>query len=498
MPNPAEWPATAPNLGLAYLAPAQAQKHVTVNEALRLLDALVQLAVADRDRGLPPPDPVLGQRHIVGAAAAGDWAGQAGRIALWEPPAGWVFLAPKPGWRAWVMAEAASAVWDGAAWAGPESLALRAARLGIGTPADDPNRLAVASSSVLFTHIGAGARVIVNKAAPAETASLLFQTGWSGRAEIGTAGSDDFALRLSGDGAAWTTALSAQAGSGRVFFPIGLRAGFGSAAVPALAFDGDADTGLFRAGADALGLAAGGAERARLTTAGLQVTGLLSGTAVTQTPADATAGRLLKVGDSATLMAASPALRVTYGGTADALALTSGAGLADPPPAGLMVRFRADAANTAAATIALDGGAAHEARTITDAALPAGYIRTAAETVAVFDGSLWLLDRAPERGANANGEFVRLSDGTQICTHIGPAVDTTAALGQIFNHANLLNWTFPAAFSAAPVVTGQGGSTARWLAPATPATTSVAYRVLGAFNDTATHAPRLVAAGRWF
>lgn len=72
---------------------------------------------------------------------------------------------------------------------------------------------------------------------------------------------------------------------------------YGTAALPGMAFSGDPDTGVFRAGANILGLAVNGAERARVTTAGMQITGLVSGTAVTQTAIDTTAGRLLKVGD---------------------------------------------------------------------------------------------------------------------------------------------------------------------------------------------------------
>ncbi|MFC4671050.1 hypothetical protein ACFO5X_21050 [Seohaeicola nanhaiensis] len=40
---------------------------------------------------------------------------------------------------------------------------------------------------------------------------------------MGLAGSDDFALKVSPDGAAWTTALAAEAASGTVDFPAGLR-----------------------------------------------------------------------------------------------------------------------------------------------------------------------------------------------------------------------------------------------------------------------------------
>ena len=68
--------------------------------------------------------------------------------------------------------------------------------LGVNAVADEVNRLAVASEASLFSHDGAGHQVKVNKAAAGDTASLLFQTGWSGRAEMGTTGSDAFATDL--------------------------------------------------------------------------------------------------------------------------------------------------------------------------------------------------------------------------------------------------------------------------------------------------------------
>ena len=74
----------------------------------------------------------------------------------------------------------------------------------------------MASEATLLTHDGAGHQVKINKAAVADTASLLFQTNWSGRAEMGTAGGDDFAVKVSADGAAWQTGLSVEAATGTV------------------------------------------------------------------------------------------------------------------------------------------------------------------------------------------------------------------------------------------------------------------------------------------
>jgi hypothetical protein len=61
----------------------------------------------------------------------------------------------------------------------------------------------------------------LNKAAPTDTASLLFQTGFSGRAEMGTSGSDDFAIKVSPDGNTFRTALSIDADNGAVQFQTG-------------------------------------------------------------------------------------------------------------------------------------------------------------------------------------------------------------------------------------------------------------------------------------
>jgi hypothetical protein len=83
------------HLQLPYLAAAQAQKHVTHNEALRMLDALVQLSVLDRSRTAPPASPAEGDRHIVGAGATGLWAGWDGAIAAFID-GGWMRLPPRP------------------------------------------------------------------------------------------------------------------------------------------------------------------------------------------------------------------------------------------------------------------------------------------------------------------------------------------------------------------------------------------------------------------
>jgi hypothetical protein len=103
------------HLLLPYILASQAQKHVTHNEGLRLLDAMVQLSVLDRNRTAPPANPADGDRHIVASGATGLWAGWDLNVAFWVDGV-WMRLVPRPGWLAWIADEAAFAVWDGSAW----------------------------------------------------------------------------------------------------------------------------------------------------------------------------------------------------------------------------------------------------------------------------------------------------------------------------------------------------------------------------------------------
>ncbi len=208
---------TTTHLSLPYIQGGQAQKHVTHNEALRKLDLAVQLSVrAEADAPLAPG--AEGDRYIVGAAPVVDWAGQSGRIAQFESGA-WVFTAPSTGWVAYDESTGGQVVFDGSAWGPAASGAGPFASLGINTSADSTNRLSVASEASLFSHDGGGHQVKVNKAGAGDTASLLFQTGWSGRAEMGLAGSDDFEIKVSPDGATFHTALTVSRQDGAVSFP---------------------------------------------------------------------------------------------------------------------------------------------------------------------------------------------------------------------------------------------------------------------------------------
>ncbi len=116
-----DMPAT-PRLGLPLLAVAQAQKEVTHNEALVVLDALVHAAVEAGPIAAPPAMPAEGQCWIVGSAATGEWSGQDGTIALWTA-GGWRFLAPREGMRVIRLADRARIRYDGGEWTEPVTIA---------------------------------------------------------------------------------------------------------------------------------------------------------------------------------------------------------------------------------------------------------------------------------------------------------------------------------------------------------------------------------------
>lgn len=214
----------SPKFGLPLLAPAQARKHVTHNEAITRMEAAVQLSlrgVADA----PPDDPADGEAWLAGAS--GLLGAGPGEI-LYRRGGAWDVMVPAAGWVAWRADLDALSVHDGTGWravTGGERLP----RLGIGADADATNRLSVSSDATLLSHADGGShRVAVNRAGTDDTASVVFQTGYAGDAEFGLNGADGFSLKVSTDGNAFRTALSADPATGTVNLPDGVRLGGGA------------------------------------------------------------------------------------------------------------------------------------------------------------------------------------------------------------------------------------------------------------------------------
>lgn len=206
-------------LALPFILPAQAQKHVTHNEALERLDMVVQLTVEAFGAESPPALPEDGQIWALGQNPSGAWADEGGMLAAWNENA-WVFVSPRQGWIA--TQGNLLRIWEGSQWAEPDLPAFQNLDgLGVNTTFDGINRLAVSSDATLLTHDGQGHQLKLNKNDSTDTASLLFQTGWMGHAELGTAGDDDFAIKVSADGTTWHDGLVLDRSSGKADLPNG-------------------------------------------------------------------------------------------------------------------------------------------------------------------------------------------------------------------------------------------------------------------------------------
>ena len=102
-------------LGLPLLSAAQAQKEMTVNEALTRADALISPTVVAVAPVTIPSSPVIGQCWVVGASPTGIWAGHANAIAAWTD-GGWRFVSAIEGMHVWSIADTMTARFAGSAW----------------------------------------------------------------------------------------------------------------------------------------------------------------------------------------------------------------------------------------------------------------------------------------------------------------------------------------------------------------------------------------------
>lgn len=255
------------NLALPLIAASQASKHVTHNEALAALDTLVQLACLDKDLTAPPESPGEGDRYlVVSANPTGAWAGLSGQIVRYQD-GHWVGFPPRRGWFAWIADEGDIYAYDGTTWGGFRATFTafqNLSRLGLGTTADADNPFAAKLNKALWTALGTGEggsgdlRYTLNKEASARTLSLLMQTGFSARAEIGLTGDDDLHVKVSANGATFVEALRISRTNGAVAHTPG------TAAAPALTPAGDGNTGIFAPGPDIWAVATNGVERLRL------------------------------------------------------------------------------------------------------------------------------------------------------------------------------------------------------------------------------------------
>src|SRR5437016_4816683 len=242
---------TSPNLSLDYIDVNAAQREVVHNAAIRELDALVQLAVLDRDLATPPGSPSDGQRWIVAASPTGAWTGHATQVAAWQDGA-WRFYVPRLGWLVYVIDEGKLVAWSGSAWVDALSMLTtlqNLALLGVGTTADATNPFSAKLNNALWVAktVAEGGdgnlRYKMSKENAAKTLSLLFQDNFSGRAEVGLTGDDDFHFKVSADGSSWLDAITIDRTTGKLTTqgfasPTAARGQLYAAPFDALAYNG--------------------------------------------------------------------------------------------------------------------------------------------------------------------------------------------------------------------------------------------------------------------
>jgi len=217
---------TTNHLALPLVQQSQAQKEVTVNEALSKIDALLNTGAMSLSLSTPPASPNEGDVYIVGSTATDEWIGHESHIAYFDHV--WRFIVPREGLTLWVGDEDILYSFDGAQWVasgGGASELQNMNLLGVNTLADATNKLAVSSDAILLNHNGSDSQVKLNKFSETDTAALLFQTNFNGRAEIGLTGDDDFHFKVSPDGSTFHESFSLDKDNGRLrchgFFSFG-------------------------------------------------------------------------------------------------------------------------------------------------------------------------------------------------------------------------------------------------------------------------------------
>lgn len=249
------------NLKLPLLVPNQSQKEITHNEALVILDNLVNNGVKDKDLTTPPENPSQNDLYIVGLGASGEWEGKDNQLAFYDN--GWRFCQARQGTKYWVNDENCIYVFNMTSWSkfsggeggessgGGEGGATSLSQLddvsltsiskddilkfnggsfvnskslnnlegvGINCEFDEDNKLMVKSDYVLFDNNGGDSKIKANKSTATQTASHLFQDNYSGRAEFGLIGNDDFSLKVSSDGSEWKEAFVVDKATGNIDF----------------------------------------------------------------------------------------------------------------------------------------------------------------------------------------------------------------------------------------------------------------------------------------
>lgn len=107
---------TTPILALTDLVEAQAGAAARMNKNMRIMEALINLSIIDRDLTAPPGGESDGDCYLVATGGTGTFAGQDGNIAIFSSTLGYMFQTPFEGVVGRVIDENIRIEYDGSAW----------------------------------------------------------------------------------------------------------------------------------------------------------------------------------------------------------------------------------------------------------------------------------------------------------------------------------------------------------------------------------------------
>lgn len=111
MTDPLSFTSASPRFALPLLHVGQAQKEVTVNEAVVRMSALLHPTV-EAEQDTPPVSPVEGQAWLVAEGGTGQWSGYDGHLAHFAGGT-WIFIAPEDGMQMFDKAAGQHIRYDG-------------------------------------------------------------------------------------------------------------------------------------------------------------------------------------------------------------------------------------------------------------------------------------------------------------------------------------------------------------------------------------------------
>lgn len=272
------------------------------------------------------------------------------------------------------------------------------------------------------------------------------------------------------------------------------RFGDGTVGAPGVSFASNTAMGIYRVAANQLGFVTNGVRRMLLTNTAMEINVPVTGDAVQSDADDATAGKLLPVG------------AFGLGGHAADRGLPPGDDLDNATLTGWYdVQL-----STLNSPLGGQAGVAYVAARTAQRRIQTVYRIAGGSQVECYsrvsygDGTVfgdWTPDSPPERGSNANGDYVKFADGTMICWHrLSATVDITVGYFGGYRSSGQV-WNFPSAFVSSPQIsfTGTGGSafggTATSDATATGA--AVAWTAISS-QSSAARKMEVMAIGRWY